>query len=674
MPASAVTPQRAPRRPRYLIPVQTPYRGELIAALGTAAVLVHVIFAQVTLVLVVAFQLTSRLSRWRPEWLAVPAGAGLVWTLAIGPATAAADLAAGPRRVLRYFAGAAGAPGRILHLAAAFGGVTHWLPGQLPLALVLAAAEAGVLWWLDWLHGGETTTSGAKRSGLIVALRRRWTAATIRSGGVVTWDGGCVGVDVATGGPAAISWQEAEGGVLCVGPGWSAQRADPAEAGTGLAGVPGPGDGTGLARRRGLAARPGPPDGGGLAETCFMLAHAGIRRRKPVIVIDLTGSRRLSESLAAACAGADAPLRSFGAAGPGYYEPVRGGDPAQAASLVMGMIDWTGSPDQHRRACAAYLADAFALLAAAPADPRMPVLDDLAGLLSPAALRARLGRVPAYNPRRGVLADRVRVSVSQAEADPAMLHAAADQLPKLRASALGHWLAPGPGGVSLGGPAAGPGGISGGEAAGGPGRINGGGAAGGPYRISLGQAVRDRAVVTFSLDRAVHGQSAAMIARLAAVDLMAVCAELGRIPVSGDGLAWIHGSEAVAQPVLAELIASGAGAGIAIMLSMASAPAADRLAGAANVLVASGPADPALAVRFADLADALAGPGPAGIPADRNAKTPDYPLNLPRDLANGGPVLPPAASGEFAMLVKGPQPRVLLRCRGVSGFSRAGRR
>jgi hypothetical protein len=632
MPASAVTPQRAPRRPRYLIPVQIPHRGELVATLCTAAVLVHVIFAQVTLVLVVAFQLTSRLSRWRPEWLAAPAGAGLVWTLAIGPAAAAADLAAGPRRVLGYFGGAGGAPGRILHPAAAFGGLTRWLPGQLPLALVLAAAEAAVLWWLDWLHGAETTTSGAMRSGLIVALRRRWTAATIRSGGVVTRDGGCVGVDLATGRPAAISWAEAEGGVLCAGP----------------------------------------PDGIRLAETCFLLANAGIRRRKPVVVIDLTGSRWLGESLAAACAAAAAPLRCFGAAGPGYYEPVRGGDPAQAASLVMGMIDWTGIPDQHRRACAAYLADAFAVLAAAPADPRMPVLDDLAGLLSPAALRARLGRVPAYRPRREALADRVGVSISQAEADPAMLHAAADQLPGVRSSALGHWLAPGPDRISPGDAVAGPGRITTGET---PGRdrITAGGTAG-PYRISLGQAIRDRAVVTFSLDRAVHGLSAAMIARLAVADLMAVCAELGRIPVSGDGLAWIHGCEAVAQPVLAELIASGAGAGIAVMLSTASAAAADRLAGAANVLVASGPADPALAARFADLADALAGSGPAGKPADRSGTTPDSPLSLGGDLATSVPVLLPAASGEFTMLVKGPRPRVLPRCRSISGVSPAGRR
>ncbi len=413
MPIPALTSQqRAPQRGRYLIPIGTPRRGELLAALATAAVLAHLVLAQVALVLVVAFHATSRLSRWRPQWLMVPAAAGLVWALAIGPATAAARFAAGPRQVLDYFAGSGGHPGRILHPAGALAGLAHWLPGQLPLALVLAAAEAGALCWLDWLHSTEPV-AGPARPGLLVALRRRWTAAAIRSGGVVTRAGGCVGIEAATGRAAAISWPEAEGGVLCTAP----------------------------------AARPGAAadaDGPELVETCFMLAHAGIRRRKPVIVIDLTGSGWLAGPLAAACAAAGAPLRHFSSAGPGFYEPFRGGDPAQAAALVAGMVDWAGTPDQHRRTCTAYLTDAFAVLAAAPADPRLPVLDDLADLLTPAGLLARLRRVPAYHPRRAALADRVEVSVRQAAADPAALSTAAAALPGLRASALGQWLAPEP--------------------------------------------------------------------------------------------------------------------------------------------------------------------------------------------------------------------------------------
>jgi hypothetical protein len=578
-PLAASFTQPAPRRSRYLIPAQTPHRGELVAAAATVAVLAHLFLAQLTLVLAAGFQVTSRLSRWRPEWLAVPAGAGLVWTLAIGPGAAAAGLVAGPRRILGYLAGAIGSPGRILHPQRAFAGVTHWLPSQLPLALLLAAAEAGLLWWLDWLHAEERGL-GPARPGLIVAVRRRWTAASIRSGGVVTRDGGCLGVDAATGRPAAISWQEAGRGVLCAGP-------------AGLSGPASPPGAAGLVGEAGLlvaAASSGAagPDGM-LADTCFMLAHAGIRRRKPVIVVDLTGSQWLRFALDAACAAADAPLRCFGASGRGYYEPVRGGDPAQATSLVMGMIDWTGVADQQRLTCAAYLADAFAVLAAAPADPRTPVLDDLASLLTPDALWARVGRIPVHHPRRAALADRVGVCTSQAEADPAALRTAAGQLASLRSSALGHWLAPG------------------------------------PARISLGQAVRDRAVVAFWLDQAAHDRPARMVASLVACDLMAVCAELSRIPVPGDGLAWVHGCEGLPDQMLAGLVARGAAAGIAVQLSTASAAAADRLTESANVLVAPGQPD-----------------------GD-------------------------AADGSFTLLVKGPQPRLLPHCRSVPGGGLGGR-
>lgn len=694
MPVAAVTPApRVPRRARYLIPIQTPRRAELVAVLSTAAVLIQVVFAQLTLVLVIAFHATSRLTRWRPQWLLVPAATGLVWALAMGPAAAAARLAAGPRLVLAYLAGTGRHPGRVLHPAGAFAGLTHWLPGQFPLALVLAAIEAAGLWWLDWLHASERL-SGQPRPGLLVAVRRRWTAASIRSGGVVTTDGGCVGIDAATGRPAAISWQEAEGGVLCAGP---------------------------------AAAE---PDGTGIAETCFMLAHAGIRRRKPVIVIDLTGSGWLTESLAAGCAAAGAPLRSLGWPGPGYYEPVRSGDPAQAASLVTGMIDWSGGTDEHRRTCAAYLTDVFAVLAAAPADPRMPILDDLTGLLNPAALRARLSRVPAYYPSRAALAERVGVSVRQAAVDPAALSAPAIQLAALRASALGHWLAPGP---SARAAPAGPGDRPGrGRPLRGAAQLSAAATpAAEPLRISLGQAVRDRAVVAFSLDRAVHDRSACMIASLAACDMMAVCAELRRIGVPGDALAWIHGCEAVDHRVLSDLIAAGAGAGLAVLLSTGSAAAADRLAGIANVVLARGPAGPAVAARFADFAGPAdrayqadrayhadlagrayhadragradsayqadradradlsdrgdgadradpAGPGAGrrrvGIPGRGTGITADYPLKLEDSRLVGADALRGASSEEFTLLVKGPRPRVLPSCRSVRGTGPGQRR
>ncbi len=509
MPYSAAG--QADRAP-YPAPRDAPHHGELTAVIAVVLLLAHLLLAQLTLVLTVVMYAIDRISRWRPEWLAVPAGAGVLWVLAIGPSRALAGLTAGPRQVLAYLGGIGGHPGHLLHLSGAYAGLAHWLPEQFPLALVLASAETFAVCWLQRRLGAGHPW----RTGLIVAGRRRVTAASLRSGaGVVTRDGCCVGLDVTTGRPAAISWREAEGGVLCAG-------TAPAESG-------------------------------------FTLARAAIRRRKPVIVVDLTGSPWLAESLAAACAEPDAPFSCFGPAGPGYYEPVRGGDPARAATLVMGMIDWTDVGDQQRRSCAAYLTDALAVQAAAPGDRRVPLLDDLVRLLTADGLRERAALIPAYHPRRSVLTDRAAVSASLLQADPAAVAAPAAQLPRLRASVLGRWLQPGPPDTP---------------------------------RVSLGQTVRERGVTLFSLDRGAHGDSAVMIAGLAAADLTAVCGELLGMSVPGDTLAWVNGCEVLGQRLLADLVGLGQGAGMAVVLSTASAAAADPLVTEVNVVLGPGPAEP----------------------------------------------------------------------------------
>ena len=413
MPASATaTAERDPRRARSLSPGDTPPRGELSAALAAAGLLAHLLLAQLTLLLTVALDLTGRVARWRPLWLAGPAAAGFLWVLAIGPGRALAGFTAGPHQVLGYLAGAAGQPARVLHPARAFAGIGRWLPRQAPFALILAPAEAAVTGWLRARHAGERGLP-PPRPGLIVAVRRLGTVAWVRSGGVVTRAGACLGADWRTGRPAGISWRAAEGGVLVTG-------AAVAE----------------------------------VSAASFQLVHAAIRRRKPVLVVDLGdpdgpggldglgGSAGLAGALASICADTGAPLHVFGPAGQGCYEPLRGGDPARKAALVMGMIDWGPVAEHARRTCGAYLNDLFAVAAAAPGDPRVPVLDDVAALLSPAALRARMRQVPPYHPRRVPLGERARVSASLLEADPATASFLAGELTGLRASALGRWLRP----------------------------------------------------------------------------------------------------------------------------------------------------------------------------------------------------------------------------------------
>jgi len=590
MPVSAATAaERVPRRARYLIPRDNPRRGEIVAAFVVVVLLGHLLVAQLTVVATGIFYAAGKAGRWRLRWLAVPAGAGLVWALAIGPARAVRGFIAGPRQVLSYLGGVPGSPGRLLHLGGAFAGLAQWLPRQLPLALIAGAAEAAFLLWLSWLHADGP----AARPGLVVVVRRRYLAANVRAGGVVTRDGAVLGIDQAAGSRAAISWREAEGGVLAAG------AAALAGAGPGLPGsrLPGPG-------APWLAApAPGP------AVTSFQLVHAAIRRRKPVIAVDLTGSSWLAGSLAAVCADAGAPLHQFGEAGQSCYEPLRGGDPVRAASLARGMIDWTGITDQHRRRCAAYLSDVFAVAAAAPGDPGEPVLDDVARLLSPGALRARLARVPAHYPRRDALAERITASASLAEADPAALPVIAGQLTALRTSSAGRWLRPG------------------------------------TERIVLGQVLRERAACLFTLDQGVHGSAAAMIAGLVAADALALFAELRGIPVSGDGLAWFSGCEAVDLATLAELVGRGSQAGMTVLLTTTSETAAASLAGVVNVLAIHQLADPERAGQLAAAAASAgagaapgAGPGAAWV---RSAPAAGPPVSPPL-LVPPVPGVPPA--------------------------------
>src|SRR5262249_49319109 len=153
--------------------------------------------------------------------------------------------------------------------------------------------------------------------------------------------------------------------------------------------------------------------------------------------------------------------------GPGSYEPFRVGSPARRADLVTAMINWSGTADHYRRSFATYLTDVFELIEAAPADRRIPILDDVTHLLDPRALAARLAQVPDYHPRHAALSERVRASAGLAQDEPELLMTVTSQLAQLRESPIGRWLRPAPASAS------------------------GTGASG---HIDLGRVVRERAV------------------------------------------------------------------------------------------------------------------------------------------------------------------------------------
>jgi hypothetical protein len=158
----------------------------------------------------------------------------------------------------------------------------------------------------------------------------------------------------------------------------------------------------------------------------------------------------------------------------------------------------------------------------------------------------------------------------------------AGQLTSLRASPLGHWLGPAP--------AAAPG-----------------------LQISLGEVVRKRGVALFSLDRAAHGRPADTIADLVAQDATEVYTGLHRAAIGGDGLAWFGQCETVDPQALAGLVSAGADAGLATVLSTASAAAVGRLADQVSVLVLHRLDDHALAGQLARLT------GRRLVPADRHS-------------------------------------------------------
>jgi hypothetical protein len=408
MPAEVVTEaKQLPRRARYLVPRGFPRRGEILAACVVLLVLVHVLFAQLTIIVAAVLYLITKLTRWRLSWLILPAAAALVWTAVVGPGPAAAGFGDGPARVLSYLGTDGHQVSHLLHFTTAFAGIAGWLPRQLPLALLTGAAEAALAGGLSWLHTDEWELPPA-RPGLVVAIRRAVTVHAIRAGGVVTRDGGCLGVVAATGARVALSWVDAAGGVSVCG------SAEPEVLTTG-----------------------------------FQLVHAAVRRRKPVLAVDFTADPQLPGKLAAVCADAGAPLQVFGGEAPGpdaapaaCYEPFRHGDPGQRAALITAMLSWEGPGRQYRRSCTAYLEDVFELLDAAPGDPRVAVLDEVIHLLNPTAMRARMQYVPAAYPRHDALAERTRVSVSLLNAEPATTAQLTRQLRELRASAFGSWLRP----------------------------------------------------------------------------------------------------------------------------------------------------------------------------------------------------------------------------------------
>jgi hypothetical protein len=262
-----------------------------MAAFAVLVLLGHLLFAQLTFVLAVVFAGVSRASRWRLWWLTAPAVAGLAWTLVIGPRSAAAGFAAGPAQILGYFSGHP--LDRLLHPHGAFAGSGRWLLRQFPLALIAGAAEAALVGWLDWMHTDEWAVP-PRRPGLLAAARRALASRMIRAGAVLTRDGCVLGVASATGARVVLGWPEVAGGVLVAG----------ADVRTS-------------------------------AVSSLQVVHAALRRRKPLIAVDLSGANALAAVLGAACLATGTPLRGLDESQAGrWLGDGRNGDEGNTAALA----------------------------------------------------------------------------------------------------------------------------------------------------------------------------------------------------------------------------------------------------------------------------------------------------------------------------------------------------
>jgi hypothetical protein len=219
--------ERTPRRTGHVGPVSSSRRGELAAGLATGAVVVELLLAPISLALTATLVAIGRLTRWRPHWLAVVAAAGLAWTLAVGPARAAAGFAGWPSRLSGYLTAAAGRPaaagparrtsllGQAPHQASFLAYLGHWLPAQLPIAMLAASAQAAVVLWLGWRR--RDAAAEGWRPGVIAAARLRRNAAALAAGHTVTRDGWALGLAADSGRLAGLRWTDAAQGVLLTG-------------------------------------------------------------------------------------------------------------------------------------------------------------------------------------------------------------------------------------------------------------------------------------------------------------------------------------------------------------------------------------------------------------------------------------------------------------------------
>jgi conjugal transfer pilus assembly protein TraD len=219
--------------------------------------------------------------------------------------------------------------------------------------------------------------------------------------------------------------------------------------------------------------------GAGKSTTMLSILGAQIRRRRPVIAIDMKGSPAFAAELQVAAAAAGRGVRIFSPDGPGHWNPLAYGN---ATALKDKLIATERFSEPHyQRAAERYVQTVLTVLHAR--DPGTPArLDQVVALMEPRRLAASLRRVPEP------LAERVLDYLSGLTGDQvSAARGLGTRLALLSESCAGPFLAPG-------GPPA--------------------------HALDLRAGLEGGDVILFSLNASVYGKLAAQLGALAIQDLV----------------------------------------------------------------------------------------------------------------------------------------------------------
>lgn len=271
--------------------------------------------------------------------------------------------------------------------------------------------------------------------------------------------------------------------------------------------------------------------GSGKSTTVLTVASGVVRRGLPLVMVDMKGSAGFADSVEDIAARNGRPFVRWSVDGPLGYNPLSRGGPSQLKDLIVGASEWT---EPHYKAIAEqYLQVVFQVLAdpgGRPPGVGGPVtVDEVAELLTPSALVSRARKVHDADVARRA----ARTGAEHAADGGRSLQGLPRRLRVLTESDAGRWLRPNADGDAL----------------------------------DLAEAVRQSAVVMFSIDGLRYPEVAQQVGQFVVQDLKTVAADLLRDGNAVPLYVMIDEFSVLGGTHLLGLIARGREAGVRVVLS-----------------------------------------------------------------------------------------------------------